>query len=118
MDQTIETRVNDSNTYLPDHGAAPQAVKFARSDEFLQKLKKRVDAYFVETGKKPRDCGQMYFKTATIVIWFVGTYILLMFAVSTWWLVVPLALLMGLAMAAVGFNIQHDGGHRAYSNHK
>jgi linoleoyl-CoA desaturase len=116
--ETIETQRNDVNTYLPDHGATPQTVKFARSDEFLQSLKKRVDAYFVETGKKPRDCGQMYFKTATIMTWFVGTYVLLMFVVSSWWLVVPLAILMGLAMAAVGFNIQHDGGHRAYSNHK
>ena len=116
--ETIETQRTDANTYLPDHGATPQTVKFARSDEFLQSLKKRVDAYFVETGKKPRDCGQMYFKTATIMTWFVGTYVLLMFVVSSWWLVVPLSIVMGLAMAAVGFNIQHDGGHRAYSNHK
>jgi linoleoyl-CoA desaturase len=29
---------------------------------------------------------------------------------------VPLAILLGLAMAAVGFNIQHDGNHQAYSD--
>jgi linoleoyl-CoA desaturase len=118
MDQTIETQTNEATTYLPAHGAKPQVVKFARSDEFLMKLKSRVDAYFAETGKRPRDCGQMYFKTATILTWFVGTYILLTFFVTNIWLVLPLAALMGLAMAAVGFNIQHDGGHKAYSNHK
>ncbi|HEX3357703.1 MAG TPA: acyl-CoA desaturase [Tepidisphaeraceae bacterium] len=108
----------DQSTLSPSRGAIAQAVKFARSDDFLRELKKRVDAYFTETGRKPRDCPQMYFKTATIMAWFVATYILLVFVVSSWWLVVPLAITMGLAMAAVGFNIQHDGGHKAYSDHK
>ena len=38
--------------------------------------------------------------------------------VHAWWLVLPLAVLLGLAMAAIGFNVQHDGGHDAYSEHK
>src|SRR3954468_2439581 len=109
--ETIVTQRTDANSYRPDHGATPQTVKFARSDEFLQTLKKRVDAYFAETGRKPRDCPKMYFKTATIMLWFVGTYIALVFGGFSAWAVIPLAILMGLAMAAVGFNIQHDGGH-------
>jgi linoleoyl-CoA desaturase len=60
----------------------------------------------------------MYFKTATILAWFFGAYFLLLFAVHSWWLVVPLAVILGLGMAAIGFNIQHDGGHKAYSNYK
>src|SRR4029434_6777776 len=60
----------------------------------------------------------MYFKTAGILAWFVGAYILLMFVVTAWWLVLPLAIVLGLAMAAIGFHIQHDGGHRAYSNYQ
>src|SRR5262249_27976320 len=35
-----------------------------------------------------------------------------------WWLALPLAASVGLSMAAIGFNIQHDGGHRAYSDHQ
>jgi len=118
MDQLSTSERQQANAYLPDHGATPQCVKFAKNDEFLRTLKKRVDAYFAETGRKPRDCPLMYFKTATIMAGFVGTYVMLVFVVHSWWLVLPLAILMGLAMAAVGFNIQHDGGHRAYSNHK
>ena len=39
-------------------------------------------------------------------------------AAPAWWLAVPLAVSVGLAMGAVGFNVQHDGGHHAYSRHE
>jgi linoleoyl-CoA desaturase len=41
--------------------------------------------------------------------------VLLVFVAQAWWQAVPLAVLLGLAMAAVGFNVQHDGAHHAYS---
>src|SRR5690349_318439 len=88
-------------------------LKFNGSDRFLRELRKRVDAYFERTGRPRRDCPQMYFKTASILAWFVGAYVLLLFVVSSWWLVLPLAIILGLSMAAIGFNIQHDGAHRA-----
>jgi linoleoyl-CoA desaturase len=100
------------------HANATQTVKFTASDAFLKELRRRVDAYFYESGRHPRDCPQMYFKTATILAWFAGAYCLLMFVITSWWLVLPLAIVLGIAMAAIGFNVQHDGGHRAYSNHQ
>ncbi len=105
---------------VPDeaHTKQPPKVKFTSSDLFLRELKRRVDAYFSQTGRRRRDCAGMYFKTATILAWFVASYVLLMFVVSSWWLVLPLAIVMGLSMAAIGFNIQHDGGHNAYSEHQ
>jgi linoleoyl-CoA desaturase len=93
-------------------------LKFTGSERFLRELRKRVDAYFETTGRPRRDCPQMYFKTASILAWLVGAYLLLMFAVTSWWLILPLAAILGLAMAAVGFNIQHDASHEAYSRHK
>lgn len=95
-----------------------QKLKFNTSDRFVRELRRRVDAYFEQTGKRRRDCPQMYFKTATILAWFFGAYFLLLFAVSSWWLVVPLAIILGLGLAAIGFNIQHDGGHKAYSEYR
>lgn len=80
--------------------------------------RRRVDGYFERTGHSRRDCPQMYFKTATIVAWFAAAYVLLLFVATTWWLVVPLAVVLGLAVAAIGFNIQHDGGHKAYSERR
>jgi linoleoyl-CoA desaturase len=94
------------------------AIKFSGSNRFIDELRKRVDAYFEKTGHSRRDCPQMYFKTATILVWLVTAYVLLLFVVTSWWLVVPLAVILGLSMAAVGFNIQHDGAHKAYSEHR
>jgi linoleoyl-CoA desaturase len=97
-----------------DDRHAPK-LKFNGSDRFLRELRRRVDAYFERTGRPRRDCPQMYFKTATILAWFFSAYVLLVFVCTSWWIVLPLAVVLGLSMAAIGFNIQHDGGHRAYS---
>jgi len=59
----------------------------------------------------------MYLKTAIILAAFVGFYWLLVFAAATWWQGMPLAILLGLSIAGIGFNIEHDGGHHSYSNH-
>jgi linoleoyl-CoA desaturase len=75
-----------------------------------------VDDYFQQTGKRPRDCPQMYLKTALILGSFAAVYVLVVFVVQSWWLSLPLAMLLGLILAAMGFNIQHDGGHHAYSD--
>ncbi len=91
-------------------------LKFTGSDKFIRELRRRVDAYFEQTGRRRRDCPQMYFKTATVLLWFFGAYFLLLFAVHSWWLIAPLAIILGLGLAAIGFNIQHDGGHKAYSD--
>src|SRR5579864_5284024 len=94
------------------------ALKFSRSDRFIRELRRRVDAYFERTGRRRRDCPQMYFKTATILAWFITAYLLLLFAATSWWAVLPLAVVLGISIAAIGFNIQHDGGHKAYSDHQ
>ena len=90
-------------------------LKFNGSDRFLRELRRRVDAYFERTGRPRRDCPEMYFKTASILAWFVGAYVLLLLVATSWWAIVPLAVVLGLSMAAVGFNIQHDASHKAYS---
>ena len=59
----------------------------------------------------------MYAKTAILFAGFTGFYVLLVSVTQTWWQAVPLAILLGLATATIGFNVQHDGGHHAYSNH-
>lgn len=94
-----------------------KTLKFGARSEFLGVLRQRVDDYFIATGRPERDCPQMYVKTVIIFGWLVTSYAMIVFVASTWWQAIPLAISLGLAMAAVGFNIQHDGGHRAYSNY-
>ncbi|QEG29377.1 Fatty acid desaturase [Gemmata obscuriglobus] len=81
----------------------------------MTELKRRADAYFVETGQSERDCWRMYLKTAVILAWLGTSYALLVFAAPTVWLAAPLAVSLALAISAVGFSVQHDGGHHAYS---
>ena len=90
-------------------------LKFSGSDGFLQELRRRVDRYFRSTGRRPRDCPKMYLKTAIVIIWFAASYGLLVFGAGAWWTALPMAVSLGLSLAAVGFNIHHDGGHQAYS---
>ncbi len=106
--------------YLPEagHPIDPgKMLKFGARSEFLSVLHQRVDDHFSTTGRPQRDCPRMYVKTVIIFSWFVTSYAMLVFVASTWWQALPLAISLGLAMAAVGFNIQHDGGHQAYSNY-
>jgi linoleoyl-CoA desaturase len=90
-------------------------LKFEAGDGFLQELRRRVDQYFQNTGLRQRDCPQMYLKGALIFGWFAASYAILVFLAGTWWLALASAISLGLAMAAVGFNIQHDAGHQSYS---
>ena len=92
-------------------------MKFAQPDDaFLPVLKQRVDDMFSSTSRRQRDCAAMYVKTATILIWFAGSYVLLVLFAATWWQALLAAVSLGLAMASIGFNIQHDGSHSAYSS--
>src|SRR5437588_8241698 len=104
--------ITAASSAAPSRSTPASALKFNPSDRFLQELRRRVDAYFERTGRRRRDCPTMYFKTATILAWFAAAYILLLFVVHSWWLIVPLAIVLGLSIAAMGFNIQHDGAQR------
>jgi linoleoyl-CoA desaturase len=91
-------------------------VRFGRNNDFQVELRLRVDEFLQGTGRRQRDCPQMYLKTAIFLACFAAAYVLLVVVVRTWWQAVPMAILLGLSMAAIGFNVQHDGGHQAYSN--
>ncbi|RDD80545.1 acyl-CoA desaturase [Dyella tabacisoli] len=60
----------------------------------------------------------MYLKTAVILAVFIASYVLLVFFAATWWQGLLLSLVLGVATAGIGFNIQHDGGHQAYSDRR
>ena len=58
----------------------------------------------------------MYFKTGIILVAFAASYAGLTFFTSTWWQALPFAILLGITMAEIGFNVQHDGAHQGYSS--
>jgi linoleoyl-CoA desaturase len=98
-------------------GVAQSRLTFRRDNAFLTELRRRVDDYFDSSGRPRRDCPAMYLKTAIILAVFGGFYLLLVFVAGAWWQALPLAAGLGLSIAAIGFNIEHDGSHHSYSNH-
>jgi linoleoyl-CoA desaturase len=97
--------------------ARESTLKFGNDTAFQLELGRRVDEYFRASGRRQRDCWQMYMKTAILLLGLAGSYALLVFVAQTWWQGLVLALVLGLAAAGIGFNIQHDGVHQAYSDH-
>jgi linoleoyl-CoA desaturase len=91
-------------------------IKFSDDKEFQLDLRRRVEAFFADSGLHQRDCAAMYAKTATVLAVFAISYALLVFVADAWWQVLPLAVLLGFMVAEIGFNIMHDASHRAYSD--
>ncbi len=104
---------------MPPKNPAPTVpVRFAGASSFRQELVRRVDEYFEARGIG-RDGGwRILFKSALIGLWFAVSWALLVFWADAWWQMIPLTISLGLAMAGIGFNVQHDGGHRAFSRNR
>ncbi len=90
--------------------AAPRA-RFTRASAFQDDLTRRIDLYFEGTGRARTGGWRMRAKAAVLLGWLAGSYALLVFAQPAWWVAIPLAMSVGLAMAGVGFGAMHDGNH-------
>jgi len=91
--------------------------RFPSDPGFHALVERRVRAYFAASGLSARGNPRMYVKTAVLLLWLGASYALLVFAATTWWQAAPLAVSLALAMAGVGFSVQHDANHAAYSRH-
>ena len=94
------------------------SMKFAADAGFYAECRRRVQGFFEEHGISPHATFGMYVKTAAILGWFAASYVLLVFVAQNWWQGVLLSLSLALAMAGIGFGIQHDANHGAYSRFK
>ena len=90
--------------------------KFAPCDGFQRALRQRVEALIDAGGLRRRDCPRMYLKIGVILAGFALSYCLLVFVAQTWWQALPLGLVLALTITGIGFDIQHDGGHKAVSD--
>ena len=74
-----------------------------------------MDQYF-EASERPKQGGlRLYVKATLILAFFAASYLLLVFGAQNWWQGFGLVIVLGVMTALIGFNIQHDGGHRAFS---
>jgi linoleoyl-CoA desaturase len=90
-------------------------TRFRPQGPFFTELKASVDAHLARTPARP---SLLALKSALILSWWVASWVVLVFVVSTWWQAALAAASLGFAMASIGFNVQHDGGHHAASRHR
>ncbi|MBS3914477.1 MAG: acyl-CoA desaturase [Bacteroidetes bacterium] len=91
-------------------------VTFARAqDEFSLVLRKKVDEYFRTNRIKQTGNLKLYTKTGVLLITLIALYYVLVFQTPAAWLALPLCALAGVNLAAIGFNVMHDGCHGSYS---
>ena len=64
---------------------ATKSLKFVNDNAFQLELRRRVDEFFLATGRRQRDCWQMYVKTAIFLSGFGASYWLLVFVAEAWW---------------------------------
>ena len=108
-------RGDPENAGVQARPAEARRPRFESDTGFYKELKRRVDEYFKAAALPPRDSPRMYVKTAVILTWFGASYALLVFGATSWWQAVLLAVSLALAIAGVGFCVQHDANHGAYS---
>ena len=94
-------------------------VKFqSPKQSFHVELKKRINDYFETTGKSLSGNTILYTKAIVLMASFLFLYIHLVFFTPGIVLAIIESILLGIAVAGVGFNIMHDGAHGSFSKHK
>ena len=89
-------------------------VRFDSSGALTAEIKDKVHAYLATQDSRKYQ-RKMFFKTGVILCWALLSYVgLVFFSVGTGWMAFAFATCLGLAMAGVGFGIQHDANHGAY----
>jgi linoleoyl-CoA desaturase len=85
---------------------------------FHGELKKRIADYFKEKGKSPTGNYSLYIKAGVLVAAFIGLYThLVFFTPAVGWAIAE-SILFGCVIAAIGFNVMHDGAHGSFSKYK
>lgn len=84
----------------------------------MSAIRERVQDHFRRSGRRTDGGKRLLVKTVTVFAWLISAYVLLVFCASSWWFASLLAVAVGLAVAGVGFNVQHDAGHDAYARRR
>jgi len=93
--------------------------KFSHATQsFHTELKKRISEYFEEVGKSQTGNYNLFLKAVILMVSFVFVYIhLVFFTPCVLWAILECVLLGGI-VAAIGFNVMHDGAHGSFSKYR
>jgi linoleoyl-CoA desaturase len=95
-------------------------LKYQNKDQsaFLPTLKQRVDHFFEQRSVSRHANKFMIFKTILFLSVAVGLYVVIITSILPLFIQLLAAILLGMTMAFIGFNICHDALHGAYSSNQ
>ena len=93
--------------------------KFSHATQsFHTELKKRITSYFEEVGTSQTGNYNLFIKAVILMAGFVFIYIhLVFFTPGAVWAILE-SVLLGCLVAAIGFNVMHDGAHGSFSKYR
>jgi linoleoyl-CoA desaturase len=90
----------------------------SKAQSFHSELKRRVNAYFQESGKDQTGNFKLFSKAVFLGLAFVAVYVHLVFFTPGIVLGIIESIIFGGVVAAIGFNVMHDGAHGSFSKYK
>src|SRR5262245_15009217 len=93
--------------------------KFAGTHHsFHAELKAKIAEYFAQVGRSSTGNYQLFIKALILMAAFIAIYIHLVFFTPTLVWQIFESVLLGGIVAAIGFNVMHDGAHGSFSKYK
>jgi linoleoyl-CoA desaturase len=94
-----------------------QRVSFNnKNSPFFKALTEKVDDYFTANNIRQTGNFRLYLKMIILVFFTASLYTVLVFFTPPVWLSIILCIVFGVSLAAVGFNVMHDGAHGSFSS--
>ena len=85
---------------------------------FHSELKQRIAQYFEEVGTSTYGNYKLFLKAVILMVSFIFVYIHLVFFTPNTFFALLECVLLGGIVAAIGFNVMHDGAHGSFSRYK
>lgn len=93
--------------------------KFANvPHSFHSELKRRISEYFQEVGTSQTGNYSLFIKAVVLMVGFLAVYIHLVFFTPSLPFQILESVILGGLVAAIGFNVMHDGAHGSFSKYK
>jgi linoleoyl-CoA desaturase len=91
-------------------------IRFERDkSQFMATLKRNVNDYFKEKGISTKGNWKTALKSVCMLTIYFTPFILMLTVSMSGWMILPLAIVMGIGMAGTGMAVMHDGLHGSSS---
>src|SRR3990167_6845389 len=93
-----------------------QKITFSQTHStFKTSLQQNISAYFESIQRNQKGNFSLYLKTAILFSTLSVIYLVLILIPMSPWMGILLSALVGINLAAIGFNVMHDAAHGSYS---